>query len=225
MKTISENINVRAIKDGDWYWVSKRVIQEYGARVGFLPLGVYHFLACMADENQSCYPSQKYIAERLGCSRSSISRAVKLLEKHGLVKVTKGARYHSVYQLLHIKSCSGEIEMSQGRNRSVPPVDINNTTLTRINNDNVTEVKKPVNHDFRKNFKPKTREELLAFDLMNSLDDYQSFPLYLSYARKYPESFLREMLSKVNQTPTQRIKKSRGALFNFLVRHHAERNS
>ncbi len=225
MKATSENINVRVIKDGDWYWVSKRVAQEYTARVGFLPLGVYHFLASMADENQSCYPSQKYTAEKLGCSRSSVSRAVKLLEKHGLVKVTKGARHHSIYQLLSIKSCTSEIGMSHGCNRGVPPVDTNNTTLTRIKNDNVSEFKKSMNHDLPKNFKPKTREELLAFDLMNSLDDYRSFPLYLSYARKYPEAFLREMLSKVNQTPLRRIKKSRGALFNYLVKHHAKGNS
>jgi len=76
-----------------------------------------------------------------------------------------------------------------------------------------------------KNLKPsacKTREELLAYDLAQALHDLAGFPLYLSYARKYPESLLRETVGRVREVPTSKIKTSRGALFNFLIQHHAK---
>jgi|GEM_PF-592145 hypothetical protein len=74
-----------------------------------------------------------------------------------------------------------------------------------------------------KNLKPaacKTRQELLAYDLAQALSDLPGFPLYLSYARKYPESLLREILGKVREVPPSKIKKNRGALFNFLIQQH-----
>ena len=63
----------------------------------------------------------------------------------------------------------------------------------------------------------KTKEELLAHDLAHALDDLPGFPLYLTLARKYPESYLRETLGRVREIPTGEIKTGRGALFNFLI--------
>jgi hypothetical protein len=74
-----------------------------------------------------------------------------------------------------------------------------------------------------KDLKPsacKTREELLAYDLAQALSDLPGFPLYLSYARKYPESLLREILGRVREVPRSKIKKNRGALFNYLIQKH-----
>lgn len=71
----------------------------------------------------------------------------------------------------------------------------------------------------------KTREELLAYDLAQSLDDFPGLPLYLSYSRKYPEYLLRETLSKVKDIPGSQIKTSRGALFNFLIQKHAQEST
>jgi len=73
-------------------------------------------------------------------------------------------------------------------------------------------------------FIPRTREELLAFDLAEALDDRRSLPVYLSYARKYPESFLRNILGNVKEIPISKIKKSRAALFNFLIKKYAQGN-
>ena len=42
--------------------------------------------------------------------------------------------------------------------------------------------------------------------------------MYLSYTKKYPEPLLREVLGQVMEIPTERIKKSRGAFFNYLIR-------
>ncbi len=71
----------------------------------------------------------------------------------------------------------------------------------------------------------KTREELLAYDLAQALSDLPAFPLYLSYARKYPESLLREILGRVREVPPSQIKKNHGALFNYLIQKHAKQLS
>jgi hypothetical protein len=74
-------------------------------------------------------------------------------------------------------------------------------------------------------FIPRTREELLALDLAEGLNDRKSLPLYLTYARRYPEGFLRRTLGAVKEIPDDKIKKSRGALFNYIIRKHGKENS
>lgn len=73
--------------------------------------------------------------------------------------------------------------------------------------------------------KPKTKQELLACDLARDLGDQEGLPLYLSYAAKYPESLLREVLSTTRQMPQSKIRKSRGALFNYLIQQYASQTS
>lgn len=73
--------------------------------------------------------------------------------------------------------------------------------------------------------RPQTREEVLALDLAAGLGDMKALPLYLSYARKYPEFLLRKVMSEVRQVPPQLIKKSRGALFNYMVQQYAKQES
>jgi len=70
----------------------------------------------------------------------------------------------------------------------------------------------------------KTKTELLALDLATTLDDIQALPLYISYARKYPEHFLRRILGVVKEIPPEKVKRSRGALFNYLVQKHGRQN-
>jgi len=74
-----------------------------------------------------------------------------------------------------------------------------------------------------KEFTPRNREELIAVDLADTLDDYQGLPFYISLAKKYPETFLRRILEQVMQVPQEKIKKSRGALFNHLVQKDREK--
>ncbi len=66
-------------------------------------------------------------------------------------------------------------------------------------------------------FPAQTREDLLAQDLARGLGDWKGLPLYRAYARRYPEGELRAILGAVKEIPPERIKKSRGALFNHLV--------
>ena len=69
-------------------------------------------------------------------------------------------------------------------------------------------------------FKPQTREELLAADVAEALGDRAGFPYYLTIARRYPESHIRAVLRQVTEVPAERIRTSRGALFNWLIHHY-----
>jgi biotin operon repressor len=212
-----EKIEIRDLRNGDWCWIHKAVIQEYAQKIGAIGIGVYSFLASMADSKQQCFPSQKYIARALGYSKATICKKIKLLERSGLIKVERRSRYHRVYHLLKVRCKPRETQMSTYGNSEFLQGNYNNNKLTKyINNIDISNFKK---------FKPKTREELLALDLAKALNDRKGLSLYLSYSKKYPESFLRKVLGEVKEIPDRKIKKSRGALFNYLIQKYVKETS
>ena len=214
---------IRYLRNGDWYWVNKAVIQQYTLKVGSIGIAVYSFLASLVDRGQRCFPSQKYIAECLGYSRATISRTIKLLERNKLIRIDKRCRYYYIYYLLKVRCKARETQMSNRRNSDVAQVNTNNNKLTRNINNIDNEDKNPFNSRASKEFIPKTREELLAFDIAKELNDLKALPLYVSYAKKYPESLLRKTLGEVKEIPLKKIKKSRGALFNYLIKKYAQK--
>jgi len=220
-------IEIRDLRNGDWYWVHKAVIREYAPKVGAIGIVVYNFLASLADRDQECFPSQKYIAKTLGYSRSYINETLKLLEKNGLIRIGKKGRYHRIYHLLRLRCQPGRIQVSTIANSGVNQGDTNNNKLTRIINNINIDRKNLLDSNFKtlKKFKPKTREELLALDLAKALKDIKGFRLYLSLSKRYPESLLRRVLGEVKEIPDEKIKKSRGALFNHLIQKHAQKIS
>lgn len=209
--------NIRDLKDCNWYWVDKIIIQKYVPQIGTMSFTVYSFLASLADCNQSCFPSQKYIAKRVGCSRSTVNKSIKVLVKYGLIKKERKNRYHCTYSLIKVRCSVEETQMLNTGNSDVSQRNTNdNKRIRNINNIDksgkwLSKIK------VLKEFKPRTKEELLALDLAIALNDYQGLPLYISLAKKHPETFLRNILGQVRGIPQEKIKKSRGALFNHLV--------
>ena len=65
----------------------------------------------------------------------------------------------------------------------------------------------------------------LANLIAETLKDRGSIALFLTYTRKYKEEFLKEILSKVMSLDETKIRKSRGALFTFLVNQHGSTGS
>lgn len=216
---------VRDLRNGSWYWIHRRILKEYSKKVGATGILVYNFLASLADRTQACFPSQKYIAECLGYSRTTVNRAIKTLEKNGLIRIKKRDRYHCLYSLVEPRCKASETQMSNRRNSDVKQVNTNNNKLTRNINNNDRRNKNFLNFNSFKGFKPKTRKELLALDLTRELNDCKSLPLYLHYCKKYPESVIRKALGEVKETPLERIKKSKAALFSYLIKKYAQREN
>lgn len=65
-----------------------------------------------------------------------------------------------------------------------------------------------------------THEIRLANEIAETLKDRNSLALFLLYTRKYKEQFLRDMLARVMSIEESKIRKTRGALFTFLVNQH-----
>ena len=216
-----QRFEIRDLRNGDWYWIHKAVIQEYAQKVGAVGIVVYSFLASLADSDQSCFPSQKYIAESLGYSRSYINEVLKALERNGLIRIERKG-HHRVYYLLKVRCQPERTQMSTIPNLNVNYTDTNNNKLTRnINNNDMVDKNLLRKSSFDK-FKPNTREELLALDIADALNEQRNLPLYLLYAKRYPEPLLRRLLGEVKEIPPEKIKKSKAALFNHLIQRYAQ---
>jgi hypothetical protein len=57
----------------------------------------------------------------------------------------------------------------------------------------------------------------LASEIAETLGDRDSLALHLQYVRKYKEEFLRKVLTKVMSLPDEKIRKTRAALYVFLI--------
>lgn len=212
----------RSMRHGKWYWVDKNVIQERAKVEGLLTIAVYHFLASMADENQTCYPSQEYIAEKMGCSRGSVNKAVKRLVRGGMISVSKLAGKSMVYHLLPLDLYEEGTWVSRGVTGDVRQEDTNNNNEQDINNKTLVSVQETYDETGRPSVSHEalSKKELLAQDLVEGLGDSDHLAKYLAYAERYTEEFLRRVLAETKLTPESRIRKSRAALFSYLVNYY-----
>lgn len=64
------------------------------------------------------------------------------------------------------------------------------------------------------------QEKKLANELAIALNDREALSLYLSFARKYREEFLRKILLRTLSVPEEKIRRTRGALFTYLIGQH-----
>ncbi len=71
-------------------------------------------------------------------------------------------------------------------------------------------------------FKPEGKEEVLAREIAHTFNDMEGIGLYLDYCRRYPESIIRRAYGEVKELPDSAIRRSRGALFNYLVQKYAK---
>lgn len=68
-----------------------------------------------------------------------------------------------------------------------------------------------------KSYMYKPNEIELAHEIARRLDDHDAVPLYLSFTQQVSHEKLTELLEKVCGIPDRNIKRTRGALFTFLV--------
>ncbi|MBA4850482.1 hypothetical protein [Emticicia sp. BO119] len=73
--------------------------------------------------------------------------------------------------------------------------------------------------------KIETKEVRLAIEIAEKLNDLKSLAQFIGMCQKYKESFLKDILKKVVETPQHKIRKTRGALFTYLVRLHADKDN
>jgi len=98
---VEPKIKVRDLRNGDWFWISKAVIEEYGTKIKPIGIAIYNCLAKHANQEGVCFPSHGHIAKEIGASVSSVQRGIERLIKHGLISKDR-RRYYNIYYLLKI---------------------------------------------------------------------------------------------------------------------------
>jgi len=79
--TKKEKNKVRDLRDGKWYWINRDVLYIYGRKLRASGIAVYNALVSFANpKTQSCFPTQKALAEITGSSRRTVLRKIKLLK-------------------------------------------------------------------------------------------------------------------------------------------------
>ena len=69
-----------------------------------------------------------------------------------------------------------------------------------------------------------SKDEKFAQELADTLSDQDSIPFYRDMVKKYSETFLRTKLQKVMSIPQEQIRKTRGALFTYLINQHEHKH-
>ena len=70
----------------------------------------------------------------------------------------------------------------------------------------------------------KSREVAIALEICQAFKDEKNLPLYLSYVKKYDFEIIKKAFKEAMKPPANKIKKTRGALFNYLVQYYAGEN-
>ena len=72
-------------------------------------------------------------------------------------------------------------------------------------------------------FTPKTEGDRLAMEIARSFNDETSLPKYQQLCASHDPVIVKRVFLEVQRIPLERIKRSRGALFTYLVKKYAKR--
>lgn len=99
-------IEIRDIKDGGWYWIPRKVFEDYASKIGVIGLALYNAYASYARDKEVAFPSQKVISEKLGISVKTVIKYSKILQANGLIKIErwKGKGKTNLVTLLKVKN-------------------------------------------------------------------------------------------------------------------------
>jgi hypothetical protein len=75
------------------------------------------------------------------------------------------------------------------------------------------------------NFTPNTKREHLAFMIAEAFSDLGQVKLYITYCKKYPLHIIYRAFSEAKHFPEERIRKSRAAIFFYLLKTYAHRSN
>lgn len=81
---------IRDLRQKDHFTVDDLYLNGYARYCGIHATGVYMALCRHANfENQQCFPSLKTIAYKLGISKSSVLRALKVLVQYNIITIER----------------------------------------------------------------------------------------------------------------------------------------
>ncbi len=184
----------------------------------------------------------RQLARHCSLSVSTTNRAVLALARRGLIRYRRGANQS---RLSTFEVPAGRDNRSPGREKSPPPATPGGANVSRPGTAApkigtppaiVTKSDLPTNHlcpcDMGEVFNRseysdpgQSPAERFAQHIATALGDLKNLPLYKSYCHRFPVGVILNAFFRAKETPASGVKKSRGALFNFLVQLYGrERN-
>ena len=103
MEVKNQKIEVRSIEDGNWYWISRKVLEDYAPEIGVIGFALYRAYASYAGNKGVAFPSQRTLARMLGISIKTIIKYNKKLQESGLIKIEKRKGRSNLVTLLKIE--------------------------------------------------------------------------------------------------------------------------
>ena len=168
--------------------------------------------------------SLRKLAERCHISVNTTNRAVKEFDRCRMIRYRPGRnQFHPT--IFEIPTGAGA-ELSQDESAvpkngvAIPSDKYNNTNDLYIGDisDRGVVHKKQEDSDC-------SEEQRLAYQVAEGLDDVKNLRLYQSYCRRYPAEIILAAYVRAKEVSPDKIKKSRGALFNFLVQKYGGKNN
>lgn len=115
---MSENIEVRDLRQQDWVWTAKALL--FHPKVDAKMYKVYNGLAAYANNiTQKAFPSIATLAEKLHMTRIIVMQALGNLEHHGFIIIERKLGEKNIYTLLDIPT--GETEKKPKANTEYTP--------------------------------------------------------------------------------------------------------
>jgi len=161
------------------------------------------------------------LAQHCGLSLSTTNRSILNLAKQGAIRYRRG---YNQFRASIFELPLEEGKVLSDRTIAQPKIGIPkpNDSDSNINNlyigDNDGGAVHKQNEESRV-----TPKERLAYRVADGLDDMKNLRLYQSYCRRYPADLILKAFTRAREPSPDKIKKSRGALFNFLVQLYARR--
>ena len=191
-------------------------------------LKVYVSLTILSGpERHPVRQSLPELADVSGLSTGTVSKAVGELCRKGHISYEAGDNQHSssVFRITRPLAglrfgmadrgdAPGEIPPTQAENGTCSPE--NGRSAPISNRDSLN-----LDIGSGRGRAYKTREQSLAEEIARAFNDVEGIGLYLDYCRRYPETIIRRAYGEVKELPDSAIRRSRGALFNYLVQKYA----
>lgn len=126
---------IRDQRNGDWYWISRIIYQEYISKIGVIGLSLYNAYASYSFSKQEVFPSQNTISKKLKISIPTLIKYNKRLVKYKLICIYEQKGKVNIITLLKVKP----LNLVKGCTK--PPLGVplnevktNNNNTNKLNN-------------------------------------------------------------------------------------------
>ena len=81
-----EKFIVRDLRNGDWFWIHKYVIENYGSKIGPNGIAIYNALCYFANhKSQKAFPAEETIGNLVGITAPTVRKYLEILKKEKLI--------------------------------------------------------------------------------------------------------------------------------------------